>query len=393
MGLPQELVDMIFWYLRTDWDALTSCSLTCRAFFCSARRVIHELLHISGPRMFPLIIKLTRWCWFYNRQYFRVLSLADDAALVQYTRHLVVDAGQLLTPRSLRPYVLNLQKYVWLTSLTLTRFDPTPFLPTFDHYFHHLSQSLRTMTLILPQGTPGATRDFIDQFQNLDNLEFDPVPKPPCRPLRNQPLSTPRHQFPSLSGRLCIINTDSKRARSFGLLLDFPCGIRFHSLQFVCSTVVNTAEIVEKCSSTLESVLYTFHCQNAFADFDFKTCFNLRVFEARVDGPSCTLDGLLFWLAKILSTIKSPVFSKLILSLDKAILEPHVQLLPERINLLDQWTSLLYFQSGTLLVIKGDLPLAWRQLLLLCLPYSATVNAVRFDFPDPSGIPRCGRTR
>ena len=261
MGLPQELVDMILGYLRTDRDALVSCSLTCRAFFCSARRIIHERLLVMGPRTFPSIGKFTRWCWIYNRRYFRVLSLADDAELVQYVRHLVVEAGQVLTPRTLRPYVPNFQKYVQLTTLTLTRFDPKPFLPAFDHYFYHLSQSLRSLNFILPQGTPDVTRVFISRFQNLDNLEFNPVPKPPCQPQRYGSSPGRCHQFTSLTGTLRIINTDTRRANSLGPLLDLPGGLHFRSLQFVCSADINATGIAGKCSSTLECVTYTFHCR------------------------------------------------------------------------------------------------------------------------------------
>ena len=263
MGLPQELVDMVFRYIMTDRVALLSCSLTCRAFFCSARRVIHERLHVAGPTMFPSITKLTKWCWFYNRRYFRVLSLVDDADLIQYTRHLIVEAGQVLTPRSLRPYLPNFHKYVWLTSLTLTRFDPTPFLPVFDRYFYHLSQSLRSLNLISPQGTPDQTTSFVSRFRNVDNLEFNPVPKPARRPCAYRPSLKPLHSFTPLAGTLRIINTGPRRAGSLEPLLRFPGGLHFRSLQFVCSAGLDTTEIVGKCSSTLESVSYVFHCRES----------------------------------------------------------------------------------------------------------------------------------
>jgi hypothetical protein len=263
MGLPQELVDMIFSYLRTDWDALMSCSLTCRALFCSARRVIHERLRVTGPRTLPPVIKLVKWCWIYNRKHFRVLSLAEDAGLAHYTRHLIVEVGQVLTPRNLRPYIPNFQKYVWLTSLTLTRFDPTPFLPVFSHYFSHLSLSLRSLNLISPQGVPDATRDFVSLFRNLDDLEFNPVPKPPCRPQRHQFPSKPSSCFTSLAGELRIVNTGPQRANSLEPLLQFPGGLRFRSFQFVCSTDIDISGILGKCSSTLEAVTYTFHCRES----------------------------------------------------------------------------------------------------------------------------------
>jgi hypothetical protein len=263
MGLPQTLVDMIFEYLRTDRDALLSCSLTCRALFCSARRVIHERLYVAGPRMFPFVSRSTKWCWIFNRRYLRILSLADDADLVQYTRHLIVEVGQIFTPRSLQPYIPTFQKYVWLTSLTLTRFDPTPFLPVYNRYFHHLSHSLISLHLISPRGMPDAMMDFISRFRNLDHLEFNPVVKPPRRPQERPTSLGPHRWFTPLGGTLRIVSTDSQRANSLGSLLHLPGGLRFRSLEFVCCTDISTAGIIQKCSSTLESVTCTLHCRES----------------------------------------------------------------------------------------------------------------------------------
>jgi hypothetical protein len=261
MGLPQTLVDMIFEYLRADRDALLSCSLTCKALFCSARRVIHERLYVAGPRTFPSANASPKWCWIFKRRCLRILSLADDADLVQYTRHLIVEVGQVFTPRSLRPYIPIFQKYVWLTSLTLTRFDPTPFLPVFDRYFHHLSHSLKSLHLISPRGMPDVMMDFISRFRNLDDLEFNPVVKPPRR-LQKHPTSLGPHRwFTPLGGTLRIVNTDSQGTDSFESLLRLPGGLRFRSLELVCCTGITTAGIIQRCSSTLESVMYTLHCR------------------------------------------------------------------------------------------------------------------------------------
>lgn len=293
MGLPRELVDMVFRYLRTDWNALVSCSLTCRAFFCFARRVIHERLHVVGPRMLPTITKLTKWCWIYNRRYFRILLLADDADLVRYTRHLTVEAGQVLTPRSLRPYLPNFHKFVLLASLTLTRFDPAPFLPVFDRYFYHLSQSLRSLNLISPQGTPDSTRDFISRFRNLDDLEFNPVPKPSFPLQSHQPPPKSRHWSTSLAGTLRIVNTDSRSANSLEPLLRFPGGLHFRSLQFACSAGINTTGIIGMCSSTLESVAYTFHCRESTFFHCIAFTPHIRSCSIREHIPGVRFQGLL----------------------------------------------------------------------------------------------------
>lgn len=255
---------MILEHLRTDWGTLVSCSLTCRALFCSARRVIHERLYVVGPKVLPFLNKVTKWCWIHNQRYFRLLSLADDAGLVPYTRHLVIEAGQVLTPRSLRPYVQTFHKYARITSLTLTRFDPTPFLPVFDLYFVHLSHSLTSLRLVSPKGMPDTMVDFVSRFRNLSDLELNPVPKPPRSPQRRRISMELDRWLAPLGGTLRIVNTDSRRASSLETILRLTSDLGFRSLQFVCCADINMAGIIQKCSSTLESVTYTFHCRESF---------------------------------------------------------------------------------------------------------------------------------
>ena len=133
---------------------------------------------------------------------------------------------------------------------------------------------------------------------------------------------------------------------------------------------------------------------DTFLEFDFEACLNLRVFEVRINSPSYTLDNLILWLCRVLSTIKSPVFSKFILSLDWTMSEPNFHLLePAKTSSLDRWLFLLFRGSRTLFIIKGGLPLNWRHYLMLCFPSSTYVNAIRFDFPYPDAVPQCGRAR
>jgi len=263
MGLPRTLVGMIVEHLRTDRNALLSCSLTCKALFCSARRAIHERLYVAGPILFPSAKGLTEWRWIFDQRYLRILSLVDDADLVQYTRHLIVEVGQILTPRTLRPHISTFQKYVWLTSLTITCFDPTPFLPEFDRYFRHLSHSIRSIHFISPRGEPYAMVDFVSRFRILDNLEFNPVVEPPYHP-QNRPTSLgPRPWFTPLGGTLRIVNADSQSTVSLDSLLHFPGGLRFRSLEFACCADISTSGIIRRCSSTLETVTCTLHCRES----------------------------------------------------------------------------------------------------------------------------------
>ena len=131
--------------------------------------------------------------------------------------------------------------------------------------------------------------------------------------------------------------------------------------------------------------------ESTFFEFDLGACQNLRVFEARIETSSYALYDLMVWLARVISTIKSPAFSKFILSLDHTTFEPHILgLNAATTNILDQWMSWLSSRSGARFIIKGDLPLVWRQLLVLCFPFCTDRNAIRFDFGDQGTVPQCG---
>jgi len=99
------------------------------------------------------------------------------------------------------------------------------------------------------------------------------------------------------------------------------------------------------------------------------------------------------WLAAIVSTIKSPVFAEFILSLDHTTFAPHIERFNGTTSILDQWLSCLSSRLGTRFIIKGNLPLVWRQVLALSFPSCTERSAIRFDFGDSIAAPQCGRAR
>ena len=130
--------------------------------------------------------------------------------------------------------------------------------------------------------------------------------------------------------------------------------------------------------------------ENIFLELDLEACPQLRVFEARIETSDYAFENLMNWLAKVLSTVTSPVFSRFILSLHETMLEHHaLYITPVTTDALDRWVSRVASQSGMRFIIKGDLPLIWRQVLVYCFPSCTSV--IRFDFPDPDTVPRCGR--
>ena len=99
------------------------------------------------------------------------------------------------------------------------------------------------------------------------------------------------------------------------------------------------------------------------------------------------------WLAGIIDTIKSPVFAEFILSLDHTTFAPHIERLATTTAILDQRVSQLSSRLGTRFIIKGDLPLVWRQVLALNFPSCIDRSAIRFEFGDSIVAPQCGRAR
>jgi len=52
----------------------------------------------------------------YHRTPTSEVGLTENTDKIQWTRHLNVEIGRALSPRSLRSYTQTFQKYVWLTS-------------------------------------------------------------------------------------------------------------------------------------------------------------------------------------------------------------------------------------------------------------------------------------
>lgn len=136
--------------------------------------------------------------------------------------------------------------------------------------------------------------------------------------------------------------------------------------------------------------------EDTFLELNLGACPKLRVFEARIETSSYAFENLMSWLARVLSTVTSPVFSRLILSLAETTLEPHaLQVTRETtgIQVLDQRVSWLSSRSRLRFIIKSDLPPLWRQLLEHWFPCSTGAGAIRFVYADSGTVPQCGRGR
>jgi len=252
-------VDEILEYLKDDRRTLRACSLTCKGLFRSARRIIHRRLYVVGPRKVATSDEREqRRHMAANRSRLCKFSVVARRGLARYTRELTIKVGEEFTPENLRPYLLQFQMFVRLTSLTLCEFNPTPFLPVFEHYFGHLAQQIRSLEFIYPPGPQDDMMYFISQFPNLDDLGFNPFPQHNLEPSKEYNISSIRSS-PSLGGTLQVTTTNGWRTNSLERLTRLPSGLRFRSIEFLHCTSINPDIIIRECASTLQVLMYVFY--------------------------------------------------------------------------------------------------------------------------------------
>ena len=258
-GLPQETVDQILEYLADDRRTLIACSLTSKGLFRSARRIIHQRLRLVGPGCPSTSDEqeiLRRKAE--NRAQLLKLSAVADCGLVQYTRELTIKIGGEFTPNNLLPYLPQFQTFALLTSLTIHHFDPTPFNPSFERYFGHLAQQMRSLELIYPPGPQDDMMYFISQFPNLEDLGFDSFPQHNLDPSKKYNISAVRSS-PPLGGTLQVTSTNAWRTDSLERLTRLPSGLGFRSIEFLHCTGIEPNVIIRECTSTLQSLTHVVH--------------------------------------------------------------------------------------------------------------------------------------
>ena len=245
-------MDEILEYLEGDRRTLRACSLTCKALFRSARRVIHRRLYVAGPGKVTTVDEREPLRYgSANRSHLHTFSMAAQCGLVHYTQELTIKVGEAFTPGNLRPYLSQFQTFARLTSLTLHHFNPTPFLPVFEQYFGHLAQQMRSLKFIHPSGPQDNMMYFICQFPNLDDLGLSPFPSHNLDPSKEHSMSSIQSS-PTLRGALRIAITNGWSTNPLECLARLPSGLRFRSIEFLHCAGINPDVIIRECASTLQ---------------------------------------------------------------------------------------------------------------------------------------------
>lgn len=242
-------MDTILTYLEDDFASLASCSLSCKALFCSTRPFIHRTFCLSTGcsidrhRSSPL-----------NRAQFDNLRLAGQAQVLRYATRLIIRLGDDFAPENLRPHLRYFRDMQGVTSLEIYLLDATGFLPTFEECFGHITPTLRSLVLSGARDSIQAIFHFISRFpllQDLDLVQFSLTRHKPAQPYTPPEIKIP----PPLNGALRFRGTYPS-LEFIQSLINVPGGIHFRSVEMGDARRVPLQTVIDACSNTLESITF-----------------------------------------------------------------------------------------------------------------------------------------
>ena len=116
--------------------------------------------------------------------------------------------------------------------------------------------------------------------------------------------------------------------------------------------------------------------------FDLSACSHLRVFELRLDFSSYAFRDLMLWLASIVSTVTSPVFSRFVFVANRAV--PH--LICRKAGWKNGWEPAdqallrLSQRTGMKVIVKGSaLREPFCDVMRAAFPLMVTAEAFEFE--------------
>jgi hypothetical protein len=262
--LPYEIVEMIIAHIAHDLDALKACSSTCRSWYIAAVPHIHRTLTLTdGTRSITdgthSITDGTRSITDGTRSIthreLKPLSQLHQLGLVPLIKEIRVyqQRGNWLAPQAFSPGDLtHFSAFPNVQSLRLQYLENSHFIPGIEHYFGHLSSTLRSIALLEPTCTPRQLSYFLSLFPNLDNIAIWHTPTlPPTLTIPDTelvPLSTPR-----LQGRLMLRQFDS--AETWICLVALCGDLRFRYMN-LCMVGGCAPVLFKACAETLETLRF-----------------------------------------------------------------------------------------------------------------------------------------
>jgi len=244
--LPHELVETIVAHLANNISSLKACSLTCRSWHIAAAPYIHHTLalNLAGG-------------WTIYRSLLEPVSNLHQQGLIHLVKVVQVaqepGLGWWLLPQSFTD--LDLYHFSALANVHTLRIQCLEiyrFIPDLKHYFGHLSQTLRSITLWQPYFTPQQLSHFFSLFPNLDDVGIrnaQPYASNPIGP--DVELTT--FSMPKLGGRLALYGSPS--VDIWTQIIASCGGMRFRHMDL--RTSASCAPILfNACANTLETLRF-----------------------------------------------------------------------------------------------------------------------------------------
>jgi hypothetical protein len=322
--LPQEIVDKIITYLIHDTPSLLTCSLTSRPWYIAVvPHLHHTLTTLITPYDNPAKIVWPR-----------PLRVASGFGFLPFVTRLFINTELGGKFSSTLFHHWTLREFSTLTNvqeLSISRLDILSFMPETQRYFGQLSQTLRSLTLKAPVGTDRQILFFVGLFPNLEDLKLEYGVLSFWVDPGDQTLVSPF--FPSLRGQLTVSGHGGDGLAK--AMIDLFGRVRFRHMHL--SNVGGVQLLLYSCADALETFQLhatelggkfslkgvwvstnNFTDRHSLRDYDFSRNGSLRELEipagslnrALTDRAPATTSS---FLRTVLSTITSPVFSKVLI--------------------------------------------------------------------------------
>ena len=321
---PQEVVDMIVAHLTHNTRSLLACSLTSRSWYIAAVPHLHCTLITSTS--YDDCSKKTRWPG--------PLQAASEFGWLPFVTRLFITGNHQW---GFSPEVFCSSTQCEFSALTnvrelSTRFLNIPsFIPGIQWYFGQLSQTLRSLTLKQPIGSDRQIVFFIGLFPHLEDLTLDPSRKSSLEKLGDRTLVPPF--VPPLRGWLTASYLGGDGLAK--AMIDLFGGVRFRHMNldgmdgaqhllYACADTLETFQLRpadlrgERFSSKgIQASTNDLTDRRSLRDYDFSRNKSLR--ELTISAwslittlRSCPPATVPSSLRAVLSTIKSPAFSEVV---------------------------------------------------------------------------------
>ena len=259
--LPQEVVDHIMFMLGDNLESLKACSLTCKAMFVAARRLIHRKIFLTWEQNWDVLTLRERQRYVRGERRgltIKMISTTTARGLLPHGRHLFIDFREDFTPANLQPFNDHFQRYERIQDLTIFWFHPGDFLEQFDTFFANFVPTLRSLHLKTPKGNTRDILDFVCRFPHLDNLTIGTVHEysPNLTTWETAPLPVVK-KVPSFRGRLKLYGIYGRHHNLLQQLISLPGKRRFRFIHFWGYPAEMGQHIVDACGDTIETLSAT----------------------------------------------------------------------------------------------------------------------------------------